>query len=200
MTARPGGRTARVREDVLAAVLAELVEQGFDGLTVDGVAARAGVHRSTLYRRWSDVGGLLVDALAAAAGDGWAPPDTGTLVGDLVALNREVLVALTEQPSVTAAVIAASFRSPPAATALRAFWADRYDRCAVVVERAIARGEVAATTVSTVVLVAATAPIYHSVVLLGRVPTEAESDAYAALAAQATNAPRGSWSSPHEVR
>ncbi|WP_280305829.1 TetR/AcrR family transcriptional regulator [Nocardia neocaledoniensis] len=52
---RPGGRTARNRALVLDAVLAELTEHGYDALTVDAVAARAGVHRATVYRRWRDV-------------------------------------------------------------------------------------------------------------------------------------------------
>ncbi|MFC4944432.1 TetR/AcrR family transcriptional regulator [Pseudonocardia sp. GCM10023141] len=180
MSARPGGRSARVRAEVLEAVLGELVEHGVDGLTVDGVAARAGVHRSTLYRRWTDVGGLLVDALADAADDDWAPPDTGSLAGDLAALNREVL----DTAPLTGAVLAASFRSPPPAAALRAFWADRYARCAVVVQRAVARGEVPAGTDPTAVLVAATAPIFHHLFLLGDGVTHAQSDAYAAAAAR----------------
>ncbi|WP_375708337.1 TetR family transcriptional regulator [Actinomadura sp. K4S16] len=43
---RPGGRTARTRAQVLDAVLAELGEHGYDGLTMEAVAARAGVHRA----------------------------------------------------------------------------------------------------------------------------------------------------------
>ncbi|MFE7396817.1 TetR/AcrR family transcriptional regulator, partial [Streptomyces sp. NPDC057557] len=56
---RPGGRTARIRKQVLDAVLSELGEHGYDGLTTDTVAARAGVHRTTVYRRWGDVGGFV---------------------------------------------------------------------------------------------------------------------------------------------
>lgn len=64
---RPGGRTARIRAQVLDAVRAELTEGGHEGLTMEGVATRAGVHRATVYRRWRDVGGLLVDVIDAAA-------------------------------------------------------------------------------------------------------------------------------------
>lgn len=189
MAQRPGGRSARVRSAVLDAVQAELVEHGFDGLTVDGVAARSGVHRTTLYRRWTDVGGMLADVLRAAADDDWSPPDTGSLAGDLAALNRQVHEALTAQPSVTAAIIGASFRSPQAAGALRAFWADRHARCAVVVERAAARRELPAGTEPAKVIVAATAPVYHHLVLLGEPLTAAAAEEYAHTAAQAWRPP-----------
>lgn len=49
---RPGGRSARIRTQMLDAVRAELGEHGYDGLSMDAVAARAGVHRTTVYRRW----------------------------------------------------------------------------------------------------------------------------------------------------
>ncbi|GII94007.1 TetR/AcrR family transcriptional regulator [Sinosporangium siamense] len=166
MRRRPGGRSAQVRGAVLAAVRTLLVEHGYDALAVDTVADRAGVHRTTVYRRWRDVGGLLADALDEAADDGWRPPDTGTLHGDLHALNREVADALTADPSLSAALIAASFRSEQAARALRAFWDDRYERCAVVVHRAAARGEIPAGSDPRRLLVAATAPLYHELVLL----------------------------------
>src|SRR5690606_25217035 len=131
---------------VLDATIAHLLEHGFDALTMDAVADRSGVHRTTVYRRWRDVGGLLADVLAEATGDEWSPPDTGSLRGDLVALNREVYSALTAEPPVTAALIAASFRSQHAADALAAFWSDRYARAAVIVHRAIDRGEIPART------------------------------------------------------
>ncbi|MEU0914686.1 TetR/AcrR family transcriptional regulator [Streptomyces althioticus] len=162
---RPGGRSARIRAQVLEAVRELLVEQGFDALSVDAVAERSTVHRTTVYRRWRDVGGLLADVLDAAGGDGWQPPDTGTLAGDLTAVNSEVEAGLTGEP-VTAALIAASFRSPQAAEALQRFWDERYARCAVVVERAVTRGEVPAGTCARRVVVAATAPVYQQILLL----------------------------------
>ncbi|MFJ6940722.1 TetR/AcrR family transcriptional regulator [Streptomyces sp. NPDC101132] len=168
---RPGGRSARVRAQVLEATGAQLVEQGYDALTVDAVAERAGVHRTTVYRRWRDVGGLLADLLEAAADDSWEPADTGTLEGDLTALNEEILAGVTADPPLTTALIAASFRSAQAADALRAFWEDRYARCAVVAERAARRGELPAGTRPRDLLVAATAPLYHELVLLGTPPS-----------------------------
>ncbi|MYR61607.1 TetR family transcriptional regulator [Streptomyces sp. SID625] len=167
---RPGGRTARIRTQVLDAVLAELGEHGYDALTTDAVAARAGVHRTTVYRRWGDVGGLLADVLDAASDDDWQPPDTGSLEGDLEALNREIQTALTAEPPIVTALIAASFRSEKAADAQQRLWEDRYARCEVVVSRAVRRGELLSGTDARRLLLAATAPLYHQLVLLRTAP------------------------------
>jgi AcrR family transcriptional regulator len=167
ITRRPGGRTARTREAVLAALEAELLDHGVDGLTVDAVAERSGVHRATVYRRWRDVGGLLADALASGREDGGQPADHGSLTADLVALNRDVVAHLAGERSLSRALIVASYRSPAAAAALRDFLDDRYRRCEVVVDRAVTRGEAPGGTDARRLLVAATAPIYHEILLLG---------------------------------
>ena len=57
-------------------------------MTVDALAARAGVSKPTIYRRWP--GGkaeIIVDAIRAKRADGGALPDTGSLRGDLIALH-----------------------------------------------------------------------------------------------------------------
>lgn len=168
---RPGGRSARVRAQVLEAVRAELAERGHEGLTVDGVATRAGVHRATVYRRWRDVGGLIVDVIDAAGEIDWQPPDTGSLQGDLSALNREIQDSLVTQPSFPLALMAASFHSPQAAAAQTRLWADRYAQCEVLVDRAVERGELPGTpTDARALLVTATAPLYHQLVLLRAEP------------------------------
>ncbi|WP_461712040.1 TetR/AcrR family transcriptional regulator [Streptomyces sp. DSM 41013] len=199
---RPGGRTARVRAQVLDAVRAELAEAGPEGLTVEGVAARAGVHRTTVYRRWRDVGGLLVDVIAAAGEMDWQPPDTGSLRGDLTALNREIQESLVVRPSFAVALMAASFHSEQAARAQTRLWADRYAQCEILVERAVARGELpvrgargATELDARSLLIAATAPVYHQVVLLRadpdpRLPERAAAAAVLAAAAGAFSVPR----------
>ncbi|MEV4251137.1 helix-turn-helix domain-containing protein [Streptosporangium canum] len=83
---------------MLDAVRTELGEHGYDGLTMDAVAARAGVHRATVYRRRRDVDGLPADVLEAATDDDRQPQDTGSLQGDLAALNHETQAALTAGP------------------------------------------------------------------------------------------------------
>ncbi|MFC5234232.1 TetR/AcrR family transcriptional regulator [Pseudonocardia zijingensis] len=191
ITRRPGGRTARTRAAVLAAVEAELLDHGFDGLSVDAVAERSGVHRATVYRRWRDVGGLLADALAAGREDDWTPPDRGSLAADLTALNQDVVRHLTAERSLARALIVASHRSPAAAHALHEFLDDRYRRSEVVVDRAVSRGEVPAGTDARRLLVAATAPLYHELLLLGGAVDDALAARWAADAARAAAA--GVW-------
>ncbi|MET9293526.1 TetR/AcrR family transcriptional regulator C-terminal ligand-binding domain-containing protein [Streptomyces sp. NPDC003077] len=145
-TRRPGGRTARTRAAVRDAVLTGLVEYGYPGLTIEYVAEHSGVHKTTLYRRWGDLEGLVADALVLAGEDGWTPPDTGSLEGDLRSLAREVVQSFTD-PAMGApgsAIIAAAFQSERAADALRAYYAERFTRCEAIVERAVSRGELPA--------------------------------------------------------
>lgn len=162
-TTRPGGRTARTRAAVLAATLAELAEHGYAELTVEQIAQRSGVHKTTVYRRWGGVDGLLVDALGDASAGEWTAPDTGTLLGDLTAINAELLAGFTDPVAgaVPTAVISAAFQSDAASDALRAFYLDRYERCAVAVTRAIGRGDVPAGTDGTEVVRASVAPLFH---------------------------------------
>lgn len=188
---RPGGRTARVRAQVLDAVRAELAETGHEGLTVEAVARRSGVHRATVYRRWRDAGGLLADVIDSAGEIDWQPPDTGSLRGDLTALNTEIQESLLVRPSLAVALMAASFHSEQAAAAQTRLWADRYAQCEVLVERAAARGELPPGRVDArALLVAATAPVYHELVLLrtGPDPRLPERAAAAAVLAAAQGA------------
>ncbi|WP_280183350.1 helix-turn-helix domain-containing protein, partial [Nocardia cyriacigeorgica] len=85
---RPGGRTARIRTQVLEAVHAELTEHGYDALTIDTVAARAGVHRATVYRRWRGLGGVLGPGIAPAAPLARPPPAPRALAGPPAAPNH----------------------------------------------------------------------------------------------------------------
>jgi AcrR family transcriptional regulator len=72
---RPGGRSAQVRRTVLDAALAELSAVGYAAFTIDGVARRSGVHKTTIYRRWNGPGQLVADAIISYA-DAAAPiPD-----------------------------------------------------------------------------------------------------------------------------
>ncbi|MCP9947594.1 TetR/AcrR family transcriptional regulator [Actinomadura madurae] len=166
---RPGGRTARVRDAVREATLAELAEHGYRGLTVEGVAARSGVHKTTVYRRWRNADGLVADALERAAAEPWPIPDTGTLAGDLRAIARLVQAGFADprEGPVSRAFVLAAAQSTDAARALNAFFARRHEQAAAVVERAAARGEVPAGTDAAEVVRVAVAPLYYRLFITG---------------------------------
>src|SRR4051812_19570536 len=77
--------------EILDAALDVLAETGYDGMTIDMVAARAKAGKATLYRRWSSKEDLVIDAVARMKSGDLnlsSPPDTGTLRGDLVAMVK----------------------------------------------------------------------------------------------------------------
>src|SRR5262245_5375473 len=93
--ARRQGRGPKVRAAVLAATLAELAEGGCAALTMEGVARRAGVHKTTVYRRWGDRESLVVDALTDLIAVEVPVPDGGDVAADLRALARALVRWLT---------------------------------------------------------------------------------------------------------
>ncbi|QKW38443.1 TetR/AcrR family transcriptional regulator [Actinomadura sp. NAK00032] len=141
--ARPGGRTARVRAAVLAAVIDEIAENGYAALNMDRVAARAGVGRTTVYRRWGTPEGLAADLLALIGEEAMPMPDTGSLEGDLRAFAATTLAAHQDERLQAAiqGVISAASREPAAGNALQTFYNDRNREAAALIDRAVTRGE-----------------------------------------------------------
>ena len=74
-----------------------LAEEGYGGFTVDGVAARSGVAKTTIYRHWPTRGDLLA-ATMACFNECPATPDTGSLRTDVEHLLKELAVELAEAP------------------------------------------------------------------------------------------------------
>ncbi|KAA8888557.1 TetR/AcrR family transcriptional regulator [Nocardia colli] len=80
---RPGGRSARVRAAVHRAAEELITSEVAEQLTIPAIAARAGVHATTVYRRWGSVGELLADVATSRFSGDIVVPDTGNLRGDL---------------------------------------------------------------------------------------------------------------------
>ncbi len=81
---RPGGRTARVTEQILDAVVSLIAENGVGGVSHDAVAKLAGASRATVYRKWPQRDDLLRAALVRFAEISVSAPDTGNIREDLV--------------------------------------------------------------------------------------------------------------------
>jgi AcrR family transcriptional regulator len=155
---RPGGRSARVREATLAATLDELAAVGYGELTVEGIARRAGVHKTTLYRRWGGVEALVLEAMLERARERVPVRDTGSLRGDLLALARAVVRNMTTPEN--EALIRAAAVDPTLADSMRRFWDERFALDGEIVERAIERGELPAGTDPKLVIETLLGPLY----------------------------------------
>lgn len=187
--ARPGGRTARTRTVVLEAVIDQLTETGYAGLSVDAVARRAGVHKATLYRRWGTVDGLLLDALTLFADRSVAMPDTGTLDGDLRDIARSALATLTDRAgqALIRAVVSAG-HDDQVAQVIRAFWTRHNTMVASIVQRAADRGELPAGTDPADMSRAIGAPLYMRLLVTAEPLDTAAADQSAAAVAAAARA------------
>jgi AcrR family transcriptional regulator len=133
---RPGGRSARVRAAVHRAV-EELATAGpAEPLTVPVIAARAGVHPTTVYRRWGSVGQLLADVATSRFSGDVVVPDTGTLAGDLERWMGDVATDLAD-PDVLALMRATIGSGPDGGCACAA---DRREQLGAMIDRERARG------------------------------------------------------------
>src|SRR5436190_210015 len=94
MTPADDPRVARTKATVLDAAVATLAEHGVAGFTVEAIAARTGVAKTTIYRHWPTRADLLVAAIACFE-DRVPTPDTGTVRGDLVLLLRTLAANLS---------------------------------------------------------------------------------------------------------
>jgi AcrR family transcriptional regulator len=189
-TVRPGGRTARTRAAVMAAVIEELSEHGYAGARLERVAARAGVAKTTIYRRWGSLDGLLADLMAERAAQEIPVPDEGDLGSDLRVLARHA-VASVRDPAVRAAlasIVAAAVQSPAAREVLTRFLAGRTATMTVIVDRAVQRGEVAAGTDAAGIIRTVTALIYYRLFIAGEQASEELADSAAAIATAAARA------------
>jgi AcrR family transcriptional regulator len=188
-TLRPGGRTARTRSAVLEALVAELTEHGYAGASVERVAVRAGIAKTTVYRRWGGLNGLLADLMAGYAAQEITVPDEGDLGADLRALAAAVVAALSD-PAIGAAFasVAAAVRDPAARQVLSQFIAARAATMSVVVHRAAARGEIPAATDAAAVIQTVTAQLYYRLFVTGEPLGPAVADRAAAIATAAARA------------
>jgi AcrR family transcriptional regulator len=140
---RPGGRSARVQAAVFAATIQLLQEKGYEALSFATVAERAGVHETSLYRRWKTREQLVVTAISSQVARDIPIPDTGSFRSDLVQLLqllRAFLLSSVGEALVQLAIV--SRHAPEIDFFHREYWSQRRALLQPVFDRAIARGEV----------------------------------------------------------
>jgi len=142
---RTGDLDVRVRhskEVVMATTYALLSETGLGGVTVDAVARRSGVAKTTIYRHWPSREALLLDA-CAQMGPHFDAPDAGSFSNDLRALAQRVVEQLLSGPyaAILLSLMDAAERNPDLAALLAAAQTKLVEAVRTISARARVRGE-----------------------------------------------------------
>jgi AcrR family transcriptional regulator len=155
--AAPRGRPRSQEADraILTAAVELLAERGLAAMSIEEVAARAGVGKTTIYRRWPSKGLLALDAFVTSFRKEQAQPDTGSLRGDMLSALHAWVRTVTQTPMgpMLTGLIAEAQHDPE----LRGAWRDRVleplrAQHRIMLDRAIARGEIAPSVDREVVL------------------------------------------------
>lgn len=176
-----GGRPRDPSRDsvIRAAILRLLADVGYGALTMDAVAAEAGVGKATIYRRWRTKEELVVDTVSDLNAVEATPPDTGSLEGDLRQLLH-AMVSLINGPAgaATQALLSSMPHQPALADAFRAgplaLWQTSFHAMWALAEQ---RGELPTGLVGTPVTEAIGAPLVQRWLASGQPVTDEYADA-----------------------
>jgi len=191
-TVRPGGRTSRVRSAVLDTALHVLADVGYPELSIERIAERSGVNKTTIYRRWQTKESVLAAAIDNFATDVFPISASDSIEKDLHTFGRLLVDFLTNDSSTIAGVVRALFsdaaREPQIAELKRTFFASRHREAASLVEAAVKRGELPADTDSRELIGLIAAPIYYRKLVTEETLDHAVADQAAATALIAVRA------------
>ena len=162
-------RSAERHRAILDAAVELLLEQGYEALSMDAVAARAGAGKGAMYRRWANKAALVAEALAHLTHEQLPAPRTGSLRTDLIALLDEAMRAVDKLGVANVrGLLADASRSAELAAVLQGKVAQERRRlAAAAVEAAQHRGEVASGVDGALVTETAFGAIYSRLIVLG---------------------------------
>jgi AcrR family transcriptional regulator len=171
-------RSERAHAAILTATTELLAEVGYGALTIEGVAARAGVGKATVYRWWPSKGALVIEAVSLALPMP-APIDTGDLRDDLTAVVRRVVDTLTRVPegAVIPALAADVMSDPQLAEQFRSqLLRPRRSAVVEVLLRAVDRGELPTDVDTDVLLDIYSGAVFYRVLVRGEPVTDLLAD------------------------
>ena len=169
---RPGGRTADVTRRINEAILDLMAEGGIDHCSFQNVAARAGVERSTLYRRNPDRWPTIMAAIIDLAERETSIFDTGAFRTDLISTLHNLLRVLNSSLGPALMSVAAALQGGAAPGEAERFWTSRQKHLAPMFDHAIKRGELPADIDRDRLFAMAAGPIYFRRVIAGQPVTE----------------------------
>jgi len=161
---RPGRpRSAECHDAILTAALELVEEVGFAALTIEGIAARAGCGKTTIYRRWPNKASVVMDAFLASTAPEISFRDTGSTRENFRRQLRAVVKVLAGPPGrIIATVIGGGQLDPELGEAYRTRWqAGRRVESRQTLQQGISRGELRKDTNVDLVLDALYGPLYY---------------------------------------
>ena len=161
-SARTDARVQRSRDIVLATTFELLYESGVGGFSVDEVARRSGVAKTTIYRHWPSREALVLDACSTIA-PGQDVPDTGSVETDLRAIltNIAVLLQTANWASVLPSIVDLAEREPEFAEVHRRIQHGHAAPLREVLERGIRSGALPARTDVAAITAALLGPLFY---------------------------------------
>lgn len=158
------------------ALFEEWAETGYASLRMERIAARAGVGKAALYRRWKTKRDFAHDAVSATAFAITSIPDTGTLKGDIDAITRSFSIALRHPlvRRILPDLHAEHARSDELSDLLSSVTKGRRAQATVVLKRAIDRGELSSEIDQNLALDMLIAPLYWRIIVQKKHPTKRE--------------------------
>ncbi|KHL15161.1 AcrR family transcriptional regulator [Mumia flava] len=157
-------------ESIRRAALEIAREVGYPKLSIEGVAARAGVGKHTIYRRWPSRGALFLDAVLTGNDDGLDYPDTGDVVADLREQIHAAVDLLGSGPlgSLYRALIAEAQHDPSVLSALNErFIAPQAARTVARLERARDAGQISPDFDLDLAMAILSGPLYFQLLITG---------------------------------
>lgn len=160
-------RSPETREKILKAAYEMLIEVGFMDLTIEGVAAKAGVGKPTIYRRWKCKASLSMDAFLEAVNPELAFPDTGTAKEDFREQMQKIIRLMnSSRGEVLANVIGCGQADEELITAFRENWlAPRREDAKRIFRRGVERGELREGIDAEVAIDALYSPLFYRLLL-----------------------------------
>lgn len=151
------------RERVLTATLDLLTETGLGELTIDDISRRSGVAKTTIYRHWANRSALVIDACSRMNDGQQAPPDTGSLEGDLRAILAAIadLLGTARWSSILPSIVDAAEHDPEFAGIHSRIQHGHAAPLRAVLDRAATRGQIPPAADRNAIAAALLGPLFY---------------------------------------
>jgi AcrR family transcriptional regulator len=151
------------RERVLTTTLDLLTETGLGELTIDDISRRSGVAKTTIYRHWANRSALVIDACSRMTDSQQAPPDTGSLEGDLRAILADIaeLLGAARWSSILPSIVDAAEHDPEFADIHSRIQHGHAAPLRAALDRAAVRGEIPSAADRNAIAAALLGPLFY---------------------------------------